>query len=97
MEGKHQKRWFWVGLTGSVTTAVCCFTPILVLLLGAAGLGAVTGYLDYVLLPGLVVFLAMLVYGLSRKRQVTGRPCCAERPGTPPVSDGTGGNGQSSP
>jgi hypothetical protein len=34
-----------------VIAAVCCFTTILVVLLGAIGLGAITGYLDYVMLP----------------------------------------------
>jgi hypothetical protein len=33
--------------------ALCCFTPILVILLGVVGLSALTWYLDYVLLPAL--------------------------------------------
>ena len=40
-----------VGLVGSVVTAICCFTPILVVLMGAAGLAAWTGKLDLVLFP----------------------------------------------
>jgi mercuric ion transport protein len=57
-----------VGLIGTVVAALCCFTPLLVVLLGAVGLGAVTGYLDYVLLPALIVFGAILAYGLWRRR-----------------------------
>ena len=35
-----------IGLGGSVVAAVCCFTPLLVVLVG---LSALVGYLDYVL------------------------------------------------
>ena len=48
-------------------TALCCFTPLLVVLLGAVGLSAVLGYLDYVLFPALAVFLALTAYALWRK------------------------------
>ena len=54
------------GLIGTAVAALCCFTPVLVVLLGAVGLGAVTGYLDYVLLPALVIFGGILAYGLWR-------------------------------
>ena len=39
------------GAIGAVIAAVCCATPVLVIALGAVGLSALTGYLDYVLLP----------------------------------------------
>ena len=45
-----------VSVIGTVLVALCCFTPILVVLLGTLGLAALTGYLDYVLLPALVFF-----------------------------------------
>lgn len=54
------------GLIGSVIAALCCFTPILVVLLGAVGLSAVVGWLDYVLLPPLAVFVIITVYALWR-------------------------------
>jgi hypothetical protein len=38
------------GLAGIVVVALCCFTPILVILLGLVGLSAVLGWLDIVLL-----------------------------------------------
>ncbi len=57
-----------VGILGAVAAAVCCFTPILVVLLGAIGLSAATGYLDYVLLPAIAVFIAITAYAyLCRK------------------------------
>jgi mercuric ion transport protein len=55
------------GIIGSLVAALCCFTPILAVLLGALGLGWLTGYLDYVLLPVLVIFLGLTVYGYSRQ------------------------------
>jgi hypothetical protein len=57
------------GIIGAVVAALCCFTPVLVLLLGAAGLGALTGYLDYVLLPALAFFVGLTIYAVARKRQ----------------------------
>ncbi|WP_407919517.1 mercury resistance system transport protein MerF [Chroogloeocystis siderophila] len=38
-------------MSGTILIAVCCATPVLVITLGALGLGALAGYLDYVLLP----------------------------------------------
>jgi mercuric ion transport protein len=52
------------GLIGSAVTAVCCFTPILVVLLAGLGLSAALGWLDWILLPVLAFFLAMTAYGL---------------------------------
>ncbi len=57
------------GVIGAVVAALCCFTPILVLLLGAVGVGALTGYLDYVLWPALAFFVGLTIYALPRKRQ----------------------------
>ena len=52
------------GAIGAVIAAVCCATPVLVIALGAVGLSALTGYLDYVLVPALVLCLAVVGYGL---------------------------------
>lgn len=68
------------GLAGAAFTAFCCLTPILVGLLGLVGLGAVTGYLDYVLLPALTGFLALTFYGLLRQKQETIPSCCVSQP-----------------
>lgn len=48
---------FIAAVTGTVAVAICCFTPVLLIVLTAVGLGALTRYLDYVLLPALVVLL----------------------------------------
>jgi mercuric ion transport protein len=60
-----------VGIIGTVIAALCCFTPILVLLLGAVGLAALTGYLDYVLIPALVFFIGLTVYAVYRRKRET--------------------------
>lgn len=57
-----------VGLIGTAITALCCFTPILVILLGAVGLSALLGTLDYVLLPALIIFAGIFIYALLRRR-----------------------------
>ena len=56
------------GIVGSVIAALCCATPLLVILLGTVGLSALTGYLDYVLLPALALCLGMIVYALYSGR-----------------------------
>lgn len=67
MSGDQTKRLLVIGGIGSVLTALCCFTPILAILLTAIGLGAALGYLDYVLLPVLAIFVGMIVIALLRK------------------------------
>ena len=56
------------GLTGAVLAALCCGTPILVVVLGALGLSAWLAYADYVILPSLIVFLTIIGYALWRDR-----------------------------
>ena len=56
----------WVGISGSVAAALCCFTPVLVVLLGAVGLSAAVGYLDYVLLPVLAGVIIITIYALLK-------------------------------
>src|SRR3546814_7303546 len=62
----NDRKLLGIGIVGSVVAALCCFTPILVVLLGAVGLSAMLGWLDYVLLPSLVFFL-----GLTRSEEHT--------------------------
>ncbi len=58
-----------VGLVGAVVAALCCFAPVLVVLLTTVGLSALVGWLDYVLLPALAIFVALTVYALFRHRR----------------------------
>ncbi|TVO18385.1 mercury resistance system transport protein MerF, partial [Vibrio cholerae] len=54
---KDPKTLLRVSIIGTNLVALCCFTPVLVILLGVVGLSALTGYLDYVLLPALAIFI----------------------------------------
>ena len=59
-----------VGLTGTLLMAICCFTPALVLLLGAVGLSAFVGWwLDLILFPAMAVFMAIAAYGFYLRRR----------------------------
>lgn len=55
------------GIIGTVIAALCCFTPVLVILFGVVGLSAIVGYLDYVLLPALAFFVLLTIYALRRR------------------------------
>ncbi len=59
------------GIVGTIIAAICCFTPLLVILLGALGLSAAIGVLDYVLLPALAFFIALTVYALWKSKRQT--------------------------
>lgn len=66
------------GIIGTIVAALCCFTPVLVILLGAVGLSALTGYLDMVLLPALAIFIGLVIYAAVRKNRnscATGSGC----------------------
>ena len=63
-----EKALLLTGLIGTVVAALCCFTPILVILLGVVGVSALVGWLDYVLLPAPAVFAGITIYALWRKQ-----------------------------
>jgi mercuric ion transport protein len=56
------------GVIGTIVVALCCFTPILVILFGVVGLSALVGVLDYVLLPALAIAVGVTVYALWRRK-----------------------------
>jgi len=58
-----------VGIIGSIIAALCCFTPVLVVLLGVVGVSWLAGYLDYVLLPVLIFFLGLTAYALRQRQR----------------------------
>jgi mercuric ion transport protein len=60
-----------VGVIGTIIAALCCFTPVLVVLFGVVALSAVVGYLDYVLLPALAVFVLITIYAVIRLARKT--------------------------
>ncbi len=65
----NDKKLLKIGIVGTVIAALCCFTPILVVLLGVVGLSAALGWLDYVLLPSLAFFVGLTVYAVYRRQR----------------------------
>jgi len=57
-----------VGIVGAAIAALCWFTPVLVVLLGALGLATLSGYLDYVLFPALAFFIGLTIYAVYTHR-----------------------------
>ncbi|WP_114287406.1 mercury resistance system transport protein MerF [Candidatus Halocynthiibacter alkanivorans] len=65
----NDKKLLKTGLIGTAVMSVCCFTPLLVVMFGLAGLTAFVGYLDPVLLPALGVFILMTIVALIRRKR----------------------------
>ncbi len=55
------------GSVGSVIAAICCFTPLLVVLFAAVGVSAWLTWIDFVLWPMLFLSLALTAYALVRR------------------------------
>jgi mercuric ion transport protein len=56
------------GAVGAALAALCCFTPLLAVLSGAVGLTAWLAKADYVLMPALILCVALIGFGLYRRR-----------------------------
>src|SRR3546814_7652403 len=62
------------GVIGSAIAAICCFTPILVIVAAGLGLSALVGWLDYALFPALFSFLGVTAYALYLRAGRAGPP-----------------------
>ncbi|MHA1525028.1 MAG: mercury resistance system transport protein MerF [Alphaproteobacteria bacterium] len=60
------------GIIGAVLAAICCFTPLLVIVIAAVGLSAITGWLDYALFPMLFVCLGLVAQALFLRGKTGG-------------------------
>jgi mercuric ion transport protein len=56
------------GVVGTILAAICCFTPALVILLGSIGLTAWLSWLDYILLPALVLFAGITCFAFMKRK-----------------------------
>lgn len=75
-----KNKWLIGSVIGFFLTLICCATPLLVLLLGLLGLGAWGGYLDYVLIPLLIIFLILAVGSYKKVKQPsTNKNCCSNK------------------
>ncbi len=69
ISSQASKKGLYTALSGTVLVAICCFTPILVTLLGTVGLSALTPSLDIVLLPALFIMIALTIVSYLRWRK----------------------------
>jgi mercuric ion transport protein len=69
---KNSKKAFISAVVGTVLIALCCFTPVLVGVLGILGLGFLTHYLDYALLPAFLVMLIVTVMAYRKWQRAQG-------------------------
>lgn len=69
---KYRNR-FVAALVGTGIVALCCFTPLLVILLAAVGLAVFTPYLDYVLFPALGIFIVLSAVSFRKWRKACRR------------------------
>ena len=67
------KKGLYAAIGGTLLVALCCFTPILVITLGTVGLSTVTPYLDYVLLPALLVMITVVIISYLRWKKARAR------------------------
>lgn len=68
-EIKPSKKGLYASLAGTVLVALCCFTPVLVIGLSAVGLKLFVPYLDYVLLPAMVLMIIYSFYSYKKWKQ----------------------------
>ena len=61
------------GLIGSVIAAICCFTPLLVVVVAGVGLSAIVGWLDYALFPILFASMGVVAHALWLQAGKPGR------------------------
>ena len=58
------KKLLCTGTGGTIVAALCCFTPVLVVLFGVVGLSAWLGWIDYVLFPAMFASMGLVALAL---------------------------------
>ena len=58
-----------IGITGSVLTGVCCFSPLLVTIFSMLGILTWLKWTDFVLFPMLGGFVVLTIYAIERLRR----------------------------
>lgn len=64
------KKGLYGAISGTILVALCCFTPILVIVFSFIGLSALTPYLDYVLLPALALMIVLTILSYRRWKKL---------------------------
>jgi mercuric ion transport protein len=63
----NNKSLFRIGIIGTSLAALCCFTPVLVVVLKTLGMASLIPRLDPILIPVMVSFAAFTFWAYSRK------------------------------
>ena len=58
---------FKTGVIGAIIAVICCLLPPLAVLVGITGAAAIFGYLDFVLIPVVLIAVALIGYGLWKR------------------------------
>ncbi len=66
------KKLLCTGTGGTIVAALCCFTPVLVVLFGVVGLSAWLGWIDYVLFPAMFASMGLVALALYLRAGETG-------------------------
>ena len=64
-----QNRLLATGIIGFIVSMLGCVTPVLAALLATLGVSGSMGWLDYILLPAMVIFAALAGYPLVCRRR----------------------------
>ena len=59
---------FKAGMWGSIVAAICCATPLVAIALASVGLATMVPYLDYIIVPALLICLLLALYGWVTNR-----------------------------
>jgi mercuric ion transport protein len=63
----NNKSLFRIGIIGTALAALCCFTPVLVVVLTTLGMASLIPRLDPILIPVMVSFAAFTFWAYSRQ------------------------------
>ena len=67
---KKGNRLFRIGLISSIVSALCCFTPILVIVFSALGLSTAVVLIDSVVLPVFAGSVLLTLYAFFKKKRL---------------------------
>jgi mercuric ion transport protein len=56
-------------IAGTIVVIICCFSPVLVILLGAVGLSAFTPFIDMMLFTALGIMIVLTIFSYLRWRK----------------------------
>ena len=69
MNKTPSKKSLYTAITSTILVALCCFTPILVIVVASVGLSIFTPYLDFILFPALALCVFLSVYSYRKYKK----------------------------